>query len=100
MTVVGDGLQTRDYTYVGDVVEANILAAENESIGNSEVINIGTGTNYSVLDLVEMINGEYVHIPERPGEARETLADITRATKLLNWKPLVDLKQWIREYYN
>ena len=97
MTVVGDGLQTRDYTYVGDVVRANILAAESENVGNGEVINIGSGTNNSVLELTEMIGGEYKHIPARPGEARETLADISKAKELLDWEPTITVEEWLYE---
>jgi UDP-glucose 4-epimerase len=97
MTVVGDGEQKRDYTHVSDIVSANILAAENDSVGNAEVMNVGTGTNYSVLDLVNLIGGDYVHIPPRLGEARETLADNTKIKKLLNWNPLVKLEDWIKE---
>lgn len=99
MSVVGDGLQTRDYTHVSDVVSANILAAftENESaIG--EIFNIGTGTNYSVMDLVYMIGGEnpsFQYIPQRPGEARHTLADCTKANQMLDWKSVVSLENWI-----
>ena len=84
MTVVGDGLQTRDYTHVSDIVEAMFLAGESESkeiIG--ELFNLGTGTNHSVMDIVKMTKGGHVHIPERPGEA-ETLADNTKAKSLLD----------------
>ena len=56
MTVVGDGLQRRDFTHVSDVVRANIMAAENNNVGDAEVMNIGTGTNHSVLDLAKMID--------------------------------------------
>ena len=100
MTVVGDGLQTRDYTHVSDVVAANILAAftENES-ALGEVFNVGTGTNHSVMDLVYMIGGEnpsFKYIPQRPGEARHTLADCTKANQMLNWKSLRQLEQWLQ----
>lgn len=104
MTVVGDGLQTRDYTHVSDVVSANILAAftENESaIG--EIFNIGTGTNYSVMDLVYMIGGEnpsFQYIPQRPGEARHTLADCTKSNQMLDWKSVVTLESWLNVMEN
>ena len=97
MTVVGDGLQTRDYTHINDVVRANILAAKSEDVGSGEVMNIGTGKSYSVMDLVEMIGGEHIFIPPRVGESRHTLADIRRAKKLLDWEPEVSLEQWIKE---
>jgi len=96
MTVVGDGLQTRDYTYVGDVVQANILAmhtSNKKAIG--EVYNVGTGTNHSVLDLVKMIGGEHVHLPARPGEARDTLAHNFKIKNDLSWQPEQKLENWI-----
>ena len=97
MTVVGDGSQRRDYTHVHDVVGANMLAAttkNKEALGN--VFNIGTGTNHSVMDIVNLIKGEHTFIPFRPGEAKETLADNTRAREMLGWKPNVTLE----EYFN
>ena len=102
MTVVGDGLQTRDYTHVSDVVRANIMAAENDSVGSGEIMNIGCGKSYSVLDLVEMIGKElgrpgYIFIPPRLGEVRHTIADISIAKELLDWSPKVDLSTWIGE---
>lgn len=98
MTVVGDGLQRRDFTHVSDVVEANILAAfsNNEKI-LGEIFNIGTGKNHSVLDLVEMIGGEHEHIPPRIGESRITLANINKAITMLNWVPKIKLEDWINE---
>lgn len=95
MTVVGDGLQTRDYTHVYDVVQANILATEcTEGIG--EIINIGTGTNHSVLDLVNMIQGEHIHIPPRMGESRHTKANNEKAKRILKWEPVMDLKEYLK----
>jgi UDP-glucose 4-epimerase len=96
MTVVGDGLQTRDYTHVTDIVEALFLASESENkkiIG--EMFNLGTGTNHSVIDIVRMTGGGHVHIPERPGESRETLADNSKAKSLLGWNPKVKFEDWI-----
>ena len=97
MTVVGDGLQTRDYTNVKDVVRANILAAESKRVGNGEVINIGVGKSYSVMDLVDMIGGEHVFIPPRIGESRHTLADVSKASYLLEWKPEINLEDWLED---
>jgi UDP-glucose 4-epimerase len=97
MTVVGDGLQTRDFTYVRDVVQANMLAAESSNkdiIG--EIFNVGSGVNYSVLDIANLIGGKHVFIPEREGEARETLADISKIKNLLNFKPNTELEDWIK----
>ena len=96
MTVVGDGLNRRDYTHVDDVVNANILAILNDRVGNSEVINLGTGKNHSVLDLVNLIGGEYIFIPERIGEAKETLANISNAKTYLNWEPTIFIEEWLK----
>ncbi len=97
MTVVGDGLQTRDFTHVSDIVQANILALETDNDwAFGEIFNVGTGTNHSVLDICNMIGGQYKHIPERLGEARETLADISKIKKILHYEPTVSLESWIR----
>ena len=99
MTVVGDGKQRRDFTYVKDVVKANILAAESNNadiIG--EIFNVGSGVNHSVLDVADIIGGEIEFIPDRPGEARETLADLAKSKKLLSYEPSVKLEDWIRSY--
>jgi len=92
-TVVGDGTQTRDFTFVSDVVEAIIAVTENDV--NGEIINIGSDNTYSVNHLVELLGGEVVHIPKRPGEPDCTWADITKAKKLLNWKPKVSLEEGV-----
>lgn len=88
-TVVGDGKQTRDFTYVSDVVNAIIAAVRSDLSG--EVINIGSNNTYSINQLVELLGGEVENIPKRPGEPDCTWADITKATSLLNWEPKVSL---------
>jgi len=102
MTIVGDGLQTRDYVHVSDIVSANIAAMNYEHKLNGNIINIGTGKSFSVLDIAKMMNGEYIHVPARNGEARHTLADITKAKELLNWEPKYSLEKYMenREYDN
>ena len=97
MTIVGSGEQRRDFTHVDDVVMANVLAADLENkkvIG--QLFNIGTGINHSVLDLVEMIGGERTFILPRPGEAKVSLADNSKAKLLLKWSPQVCLREWIK----
>ena len=97
MTIVGDGEQRRDFTHVDDVVDANILAAfttNEEAFG--EVFNVGFGKNYSILELAQLIGGEYTHIPPRPGEARHTLADTTKIRTILRWDPQVEFGEWVR----
>ncbi len=96
LTVTGDGEQTRDFTHVSDVARANILACESDKTGKGEIINIGGGKNYSVNDIARFVGGKISRIPERPGEIRHTLADITLAKKLLDWKPEFDLEEGIR----
>ena len=97
MTIVGNGKQTRDFTYVGDIVKANILAANSSNTAIlGEIFNVGSGKNYSVLDVADIINGERVFIKDRPGEARDTLADLTKSKEFLNYTPGVDLKDWIK----
>tara|TARA_R100000081_G_scaffold3602_1_gene2043 strand:- start:458 stop:1366 length:909 start_codon:yes stop_codon:yes gene_type:complete len=95
MTVVGDGLQTRDYTNVEDVVQANILAMEVKK-GFGEIYNVGTGKEYSILDLVKIIGGEYEHIPERIGECRFTRADISKSKSILGYNPKVKLEDYLK----
>ncbi len=92
-TVVGDGTQTRDFTFVTDVVDAIITAAERNVSG--EIINIGSDNTYSVNRLVELLGGDVVYIPKRPGEPDCTWADITKAKKLLNWQPKVSLEKGV-----
>jgi UDP-glucose 4-epimerase len=99
LTIVGDGLQKRDYVHVSDVVEANLLAATtNNKSAVGEIFNIGTETNYSVLDLAKFIGGDdvtYKHLPARLGEARESLSNSSKAYKYLGWKSKVNLEEWI-----
>jgi UDP-glucose 4-epimerase len=94
LTVVGDGEQRRDFTFVGDVVRANMLAAMNhEATG---VFNIGTGTNYSINEVAKMVGGESTFIPARLGEYRLTKADNTRAGEILGWKPALSLEDGLK----
>ena len=93
-TVVGDGTQTRDFTFVTDVVEAMIRAAESNLTG--EVLNVGSGGTYSINRLVELLEGAVVHIPKRPGEPDCTLADIGKIRRLLGWNPHVPFEEGVR----
>ena len=94
-TVFGDGEQTRDYVFVGDVVQANLLAAAADVNGP---FNIGTGRQTSVLDLVRELGEiggqpfEAVHAPERPGEVQHIALDYSCAREELGWEPRVDLR--------
>ncbi|MBU0756890.1 MAG: SDR family oxidoreductase [Nanoarchaeota archaeon] len=93
LTIVGDGTQTRDFVYVSDVAKVNLLAAESDIAG--EIFNIGTGKPQSVNHLAELIGGEKVHIPKRPGEPDSTHADITKAKTLLGWEPKVSFEEGV-----
>jgi UDP-glucose 4-epimerase len=98
--VFGDGLQTRDYVYVSDVVAANLAAASTDGAG---AYNIGTGRETNVLELVEALAGitdrpfEAEHAPERLGEVRHIVLDCTRAREELGWESRVDLSAGLRQ---
>ena len=94
-TVVGDGKQTRDFTFVTDIVQAMISAAKSNRSG--QIYNVGSGTNVSVNRLVELLGGEKVYIPKRPGEPDCTFADIHKIQKELGWKPQVTIEKGIEK---
>ena len=96
MTITGNGKQTRDFTSVHDVVAANILAMKSKKVGKGEVVNIGAGDNYSILEVAKMIGGPVKHIPARL-EPKDTLADNKLAKKLIGWRPKLTLKAGIEE---
>lgn len=83
-TVVGDGTQTRDFTYVTDVADAFVRAAESDLSG--EVMNVGSGGHYSINQLVGLLGGPVTHIPRRPGEPDCTFADTARIADRLGWR--------------
>lgn len=93
-TVVGDGKQTRDFTFVTDVVGAFVWAAESEIAG--EILNVGSGGTYSVNHLVSLLGGGVVHIPKRPGEPDCTFADIRKISRMLGWKPRVSFEDGVQ----
>ena len=93
-TVVGDGTQRRDFTFVTDVVDAFIRAADSEITG--EVFNVGSGESYSINRLVELLGGAIVHVPKRPGEPDCTLADTQKIKQVLGWQPRVSFEEGVR----
>ncbi len=93
-TVVGDGTQTRDFTFVTDVVEAFVAAAGSEVDG--QVFNVGSGGTYSVNQLVTLLGGDVTYIPKRPGEPDCTFADTARISSELGWKPTVSFEDGVR----
>lgn len=111
LTIVPDGNQRRDFTWVEDVVAANLKASSASALGSGEIVNIGSGKNYSIWDVARLMLGvdantapeelitsnRCVFLPPRKGEIRESLADITRARKLLEWEPKVFLEDGIEK---
>ena len=98
--VNGDGLQIRDFVYVNDVVNANILSMESDI--DFEFFNIGTGTTISILDLANMIikfSGlkiKPIHRSALPGDVRATQADITKVKTMLKWRPTTSIQDWLK----
>jgi len=105
LTVNGDGLQTRDFTYIEDVVQANLLAMKGNSTGN---FNIAYGENISIKELAGKIialassTSEIVHVAPRPGDIRDSLADIQKAREMLGYDPEFNLDRGLKmtiEYF-
>lgn len=94
LTIVGDGEQTRDFTFVTDVVDACLSAAKSKY--TNEIFNVGSDNTYSVNYLVELLGGEKTYIPKRPGEPDCTYADISKIKRLLNWSPKVTFKEGVK----
>ena len=94
LTIVGDGEQTRDFTYVTDIVDA----CYNMAISNitQEIFNVGSDNTYSVNYLAQLLGGEKVHIPKRPGEPDCTYADITKLKEAIGWKPKVKFEDGVK----
>lgn len=115
LTITGDGTIKRDFTYIDDVVHANILAAQKSETLKGEIINIGTGTNYTINEVAALVldipiddlrsaitKTKLIYIPPRPAESRATLADNTKARKLLGWTPRISFEQGLeltRKHY-
>ena len=100
INVFNKGKMQRDFTYIDDVVDANICAMNTNIL--HKVYNVGTGKNYSMWELVKMIHGgpaaPVTFIPERPAEVKETLADISETIKDLGWEPKYKLEDKINDY--
>ncbi|MFP3153782.1 SDR family oxidoreductase [Lachnospiraceae bacterium ZAX-1] len=93
-TVVGNGEQTRDFTYVTDVADAFYTAAVSSVV--NETFNVGSGGTYSVNHLCNLLGGEIVHIPKRPGEPDCTFADTSKIEERLDWKAGVSFEEGVR----
>lgn len=97
-TIVGEGKQTRDFTFVRDVTEAFIQAAQSTLSG--EIFNIGSGNTYSINRLAKLLKGEAVHVPKRPGEPDCTFADISKAIQKLGWRPKISFEMGVQIMLN
>jgi len=93
-TVVGDGTQTRDFVYVTDIAQAFLAAARTDLSG--ERFNVGAGNPQPVNKLVEILGGDVVHIPKRPGEPDCTWANIEKIQRVLGWRPTVPFEEGVR----
>jgi UDP-glucose 4-epimerase len=93
LTIHGDGQQTRDFTWVGDVVRANIFAAQSRQVGKGEPINIGAGRAVAIGRIAELIGGRVVYGPPRGFDERFKQAGIDRARELLGWQPEVHIEE-------
>ncbi len=95
LTVVGDGTQTRDFTFVTDAVDSLVRAAESDLTG--EIMNVGSGGTYSVNHLVQLLGAkDVVYIPKRPGEPDVTFADTRKIEKLLGWKAQISFEEGVK----
>ena len=105
LIIFGDGSQSRDFTYIKDIIDANILAAENNRSG--EILNIGAGSPIKLLDLAKLMlkltNKEDLKIifdPPRPGDIIHSFADISKAKEVLKFQPKYNQEQGLRDYFN
>lgn len=94
-TVVGDGTQTRDFTYVKDVANAFVMAALSNV--NGKIMNVGSGNTYSVNCLIDLLGGEKVHMPKRPGEPGCTFANTDKIKNTLGWSPSFTFEQGVAQ---
>ena len=98
LTIIGDGSQTRDFTHISDVVDANILASACAlPIAKQRVFNIGTGKSISIKELADMITDDQVHLRKRPGEVQNTQALNAKARTVIGKDKYVDLREWLKE---
>jgi len=97
MTIRGDGEQRRDFTYVQDVVQANLLAADSDDVGYGEVYNVGNSDNRSVNQLADLLGGDRINI-DPVIEPRETLANNNKIKDVMGWSPTMELEDWVPQW--
>ena len=98
LTVVGNGKQSRDFTYVTDIADAFFVAALSKK--NNEIINIGTGKPTSVIEIVKKLKSKYQFIKKRPGEPDITHSSTSKAKKILKWKYKISISEGIQIMLN
>lgn len=96
MTVTGTGEQRRDFTHILDIVDG--LIAVSKISGSGQVLNLGTGTNYSINEVASMFSSEIEYIAKRPGEAWVTQADVSQTFLLTGWKPSIHLSEYVKSW--
>ena len=94
LTVVGNGKQSRDFTYVSDIVNSITTVAKNKKI-SGKIFNVGSGKTVSINKIVNLLKGKKIYIPKRPGEPDVTFADISKIKKTLNWQPKINIEKGI-----
>lgn len=100
LNIVGDGEQRRDFIHVKDIVRANILAMQTLPKLNAQTFNVGSGKNYTINEIAKTISNDIKYIDSRPGEARDTLANIGDISGLFGWNPTIDVINWTKEQIN
>ena len=95
LTIVGDGKQTRDFIHVDDIANACIKVIKSKCI--NKIYNLGSGKKTSINTLAKIFNGKKKFIPNRPGEAKNSLADISKFKKDVNWYPKISLEEGIKK---
>jgi len=93
LTVVGNGLQSRSFIYVSDVVEVMIKAAKSKIF--NEIFNVGSQKSLKIEEIAKMFKGKKIYIPKRTGDPKHSSANINKIAKLLNWKPKISIKEGI-----
>jgi nucleoside-diphosphate-sugar epimerase len=96
LTITSDGKQRRDFTHISDIITG--FEALGDKVWNGEVFQLGTGKNYSINELANMFGGEKQYIPDRPGEAKNTLSDNSEMRLSTGWKPKIKLEDYVREW--
>lgn len=97
LTVVGDGLQTRDFVHVSDIALANLTVAEKDVDAYGGVYNVGTGKPLSIKKIASMFSDDIIHLAPRPAEARHSSANISKIKRTYGWEPKVNLEDWVKE---